>query len=43
MNIGLFSMQRDSSVDTDRLLKRADNAMYKSKKIFGHTITLADD
>ena len=43
MSIGLASMQRDSPVDADTLVEKSDSAMYKSKKISGHVITVSDD
>ena len=42
MSIGIATMASDTPIDADSLVKKADNAMYKSKKIPGHAITVAD-
>ena len=42
-SIGIASMESDSPIDGDTLVKKADSAMYKSKKKSGHAITVADD
>ena len=43
MSIGLAAMAADSPMDSDTLVKKADSAMYQSKKKQGHAITLAAD
>ncbi len=42
MSIGIATMNSDTPIDADSLVKKADNAMYKSKKKPGHAITVAD-
>ncbi|MDH3393842.1 MAG: GGDEF domain-containing protein, partial [Desulfobulbaceae bacterium] len=41
MSIGLAAMTVDAPVEADTLVKKADGAMYKSKKKQGHAITVA--
>lgn len=43
MSIGLAEFIPDSGIDTDSLIKRADKAMYLSKKQSGHYITVYSD
>ncbi|MDH4320050.1 MAG: GGDEF domain-containing protein [Desulfobulbaceae bacterium] len=42
-SIGLATSKSETPLDGDTLVKKADSAMYKSKKISGHAITVADD
>jgi len=43
MSIGLAGVESNSPIDADTLVKKADRAMYSSKKISGHAITVAVD
>ncbi len=40
MSIGIVEFLPDSGMDTDALIKLADKAMYESKKMEGHSITI---
>jgi len=41
ISIGIADMTSDSPLDSDTLVKKADAAMYQSKKKTGHAITMA--
>lgn len=41
-SIGLAEINPENPIDADTLVKTADSAMYKSKKIPGHAITVAE-
>ncbi|MDH5298995.1 MAG: GGDEF domain-containing protein [Desulfobulbaceae bacterium] len=42
LSIGIAAVTADSLQDADTLVKRADSAMYQSKKKAGHAITMAE-
>lgn len=43
MSIGIAAMAIDTPINAETLVKKADSAMYESKKQQGHAITVADD
>jgi len=42
LSIGIVNLKSDSLLDANTLVKKADNAMYQSKKKPGHAITVSE-